>query len=76
MKLTFTWTTGTASDRMREALKAAGREMYHNRYFSPCTMVNGRECVLDYTHLGGCTFEIVEKVYRFRQAPELRPLEF
>jgi len=76
MKITFEWTSGTASDNMVKALKANGISHYRNHFFSLCVSLGNRERVLDYRHVCGDTYEIVEKVLRYRQEPELRELDF
>lgn len=75
MRITFEWTSGAASWRMHGALKRRGIDTYRDmgdvRIF-----YGGRERVLDYRHVKGDTYEIVEKVHKYRQEPELIDLEF
>ena len=75
MKITFEWTTGAASWRMHEALKRRGIDTYNDmgdmRIFH-----RGKERVLDYRHVDGDIYEIVEKVHKYRQESELIDLDF
>lgn len=76
MKITFEWTSGTASDNMVKALNANHIKFYRNHYMSLCVSLNDSERVLDYRHVSGDTYEIVEKVLRYRQEPEIMELDF
>lgn len=75
MRITFEWTSGAASWRMQEALKRRGIDTYRDMG-AVKAFVGGRERVLDYRHIDGDTYEIVERVHKYRQEPELIDLEF
>lgn len=73
--ITFTWEKGTAADAMRQALANLGIRMYHNLFFSPCIYIKGEELKLDYRHIDGSTYEIVQKISNYRQEPTFKSIE-
>lgn len=75
MRITFEWTSGAASWRMHEALKRRGIDAYRDMG-SIKIFYKGKERVLDCRHIDGDTYEIAERVHKYRQESELIDLEF
>lgn len=66
--ITFEWTTGAAGSQMYKKLKDLGFTVNY-RFFAPYIILNGEEVFLDYRHVKNNTYEIVQKITRFRQEP-------
>ena len=73
--LTFTWEKGTAADAMQKRLADLGIKMYRNLFFTPCIYLKGEELKLDYRHLNGSNYEIVQKISNYRQEPIYKSIE-
>ena len=73
--ITFKWEKGTAADAMKKALANLGITMYHNLFFTPCIYINGEELKLDYRHIGGSNYEIVQKISNYREEPTFKSIE-
>lgn len=73
--ITFTWEKGAAADAMKKALAEKGIRLYHNLYFAPCLYINGEEIKIDYRHIDGARYEIVQKIHRYRQEPLYKSIE-
>lgn len=72
--ITFTWENGTAASAMNKALAKMGITMYY-KFFAPCICLNGEELRLDYRHINGSTYEIVQKISNYRQEPTFKSIE-
>ena len=73
--ITFIWKKGTAADAMRKRLKDLNIPFYHNLFFTPCIYYKNQEIKVDYRHIDGDFFEIVEKICDYREEPVYRSIE-
>lgn len=72
--ITFKWENGTAASAMNKALAKMGITMYY-KFFAPCIKLNGEEIYLDYKHISDNNYEIVQKIYNYRNKPEYKSIE-